>query len=150
MPLLERGYGRINFDLNNWSIISMKNIKPIVMALAIVSLASCSVTPNLETGCWRLGVEEINNTGPMSSTKPEDVPVVYMGLDALADACGTHRKGWTTRACYKPIENTIFMWTGSGKFELEHERCHIRFGRKHNACNGTYGNAGTVHAPCEW
>jgi hypothetical protein len=68
----------------------MNNIKPIVMALAIVSLASCSIAPpNYEsaedTGCWRYGV---NTDVPMVSRDVFAIPVVKLGQQALADACG--------------------------------------------------------------
>jgi len=142
-------------------------------------MSGCSIQPpNLTTGegCWRYGVEERDNTGPMSLTLATEVPVVRLGRDQLQHMCGVPTPepdlrflpkaegrrivaGNVVRGCYLPPQiprssgdDTIYMYKfgGTDKQTLWHEQCHIRLGIGHNACNGTYGNAGTADAPCVW
>lgn len=113
--------------------------------LILLSLVGCAAQPNLETGdgCWRYGVLESGNTGKMSKTPVMAVPVVSLGYDALQRACGAE-----VRACYAPVMDTIFVYEPDlGDYYINHERCHVILGPKHNHCQG-YG-IGRDESACE-
>lgn len=144
-------------------------IKYYILIFALL-LSSCAVlkTPNFETGgdCWRYGVEEEENTGPLSPTPLQKIPVVKLWYGDLAQACGVQipelsfktKQYMVVRACYVPQQiprktgdDTFYLYKLAGAMELRHEQCHLVLGRLHGNCYGTgYGNSGTAEHPCEW
>ena len=125
-------------------LMSKTLFQQVLICTVLVILTGCLHNVDMETGegCWRYGVAETGNTGRMSITLPLDVPIVYLDMDELAAACGKEvpQLSWTTRGnvpawgCYRPIENTIYLYNkGGSKRTLTEERCHILLGRNHNA-----------------
>ena len=114
--------------------------------------------PNWVTGedCWRFSVAESDNTGPMSRTPLDEIPVVRLNYADLAKACDVllppatwrNQNYMMVRACYQPKTDMIYMHYFSGNMELYEERCHVLLGRKHNKCRG-YG-IGQDESACEW
>lgn len=129
--------------------------KMVFLLLVFGFLAACQTLPNYETGadCWRYGINDVNNTGRMTSVHPLDIKVVKMSYSELLDACGESDDGLSVlRACFQPrkvdglnggpvIYSLNSNW-GKYNYFVAHERCHALLGRKHNACwNGNYENS---------
>ena len=155
-------------DQNDTRGIEMtKSIVPFFILLMLTCLTGCVSMPNMQTGagCWRYGVLEQGNTGPMSRADVEEIPVVYLSEDGVNAACTVgleewvnedYRKQHTIYACFKPRPvdgkagtDTIYIWWRGGKRALYEEKCHILLGRKHNACYGKYG-IGKDESACKW
>ena len=135
----------------------------------IILLTGCVTVPNFETGddCWRYGVAETNNTGPMTATPLDEIPVVKLDYEDLLIACDQtddrtlagywrDKRTVSIRACFKPRpvdgkagHDTIYLHRiYAGAYEINHEKCHALLGRKHNACSG-YG-IGKDESACNW
>ncbi len=111
--------------------------------------------------CWRTGVA-MDNTGPMSSTPINEIPVVSLNLEGLYAACDlppppplawSNRGYKETEACYQQRDDTIYILnTSRYSYVLQHEICHILKGEKHNSCYGKgYAQWGAdIQSACDW
>ena len=112
--------------------------------LMTIALSACVSAPNMETGegCWRLGVAESGNTGRMTDTPINEIPVVKLSFDGLAEMCGARAYG-----CFK--NDTIYLFRMNDERTLFEEQCHAFWGRNHNACYPNYG-IGKDESDCDW
>jgi len=143
-------------------------MKTLLTAILALSLVACQSVPNYATGegCWRYGISETDNTGRMRNTDAATVKVVKLNYDDLLKACDQQdnrtlagywmdKRTMVLRACYQPIENVIYSYNlnwGDDNYYEAHERCHIIWGREHNACwHQGYAQWGdSVADACEW
>ena len=148
-------------------------MKTVLIALCLlVLLSGCLTPPNLQTGegCWRYGVSEINNTGPMTPMHPNDIPVVKLSYEDLLVACNVEdtrslaeywrgKRTIAVTACLVPrIVNgnpgtaVIYLHNlYSGKVDLYQEQCHALLGPVHNQCYGMgYPITGSDATACDW
>jgi len=114
-------------------------------------LTGCVIKPNYLTGadCWRTGVLESGNTGRMTTTPINDIPVVTLGESKLNTACNYDGENilW---GCYNPISDTVYVRRFAGNRTVIHELCHSRLGRKHNSCYQKGYGVGKTESACEW
>ena len=99
--------------------------------VAVLLLAGCGTHPiNWETGegCRWHNVEEHNNTGRMTDTPLDEIPVVYLDYGDLNKPC--RNDSFHLRACYDWITDTIYL--GDEQW-LNEERCHALLGPVHAA-----------------
>lgn len=118
-----------------------------LIIIAAIILAGCQQPVDYKTGenCWRYGILDEGNTGRMISMDVEKIPVVKLDYDDLLEACDFNDenpldRNLSLRACYKPIENTIYSYKlnlGKENYYITHERCHALLGREHNKFWGT-------------
>ena len=129
----------------------------------LLLLTACMHQPNLETGegCWRTGVAQ-DNTGRMSETPIDDIPIISVNLEELHAACDKPPPppvSWKTRGykeiegCFQPKTDSIYVLRSSRySYVVDHEICHVLLGSEHNACYGKgYAQWGNdVESACEW
>ena len=136
----------------------------VAMSLVLGLGTGCVTTPDWDNDpsvCWKYGVDVEANTGRMSSTPLDSIPVVKgLSYDELLVLCGVtdernlsgyHMDGrsMAVRACYDPVTDTIYeYYLNAGSYFTNHEKCHIVYGRNHNACTG-YG-IGKDQSACNW
>ena len=138
-------------------VMNMLKAGATMYALVVIALylqgCTHAVTPDDPSECWRYGVA-MDNTGRMSATPLDEIPVVKLGYDELMAACGTEAEdGLEIRACYDPMTDTIYTYGGDvGDRFINHERCHVMLGREHNSCYGKgYAQWGEdIQSACEW
>lgn len=130
--------------------------------LLLLLLAGCVTQPNLETGddCWRTGVLEVGNTGRMTDTPIDQIPVVVLNLEGLYAACElppppplawSNRGTVETEGCYHIEDDTIYVLnTSQYGYVIHHEQCHALLGVRHNACHEMGYGIGKDESACEW
>ena len=124
--------------------------KFIIVTIAFLLLAGCITTPDLTTGagCWRYGVTE-QNTGRMTTTPIEQIPIVVVKYADLYGYCGVDPKEALLHGCYQPLMDTIYIHRGAGRRTVYEEQCHALLGTEHNNCYPHYG-IGKDESACGW